>query len=285
MADALGIDNDMMFLAALPVADNIIDQLLLIVIVLLGDQDVLRAVRDTAPECDIARISSHDLDDAAALMGRRCVAHFINRLHGGVERRVKPDRILAAGNVQVDGPRDPDRIDALLRQFGSSGKGAVPADDHETLDAMLPADLRCLLLSLQSPEFMAARCVQNGAALTDRIGHSSGVHIHNFLIQQTAVSLINALYLHSERDPPPNNRPDCGIHARRISAAGQNTDGFAFRCHKNLLILVLSVDKGLLPHRIKTFRIFLFILYYIHPKCKFCLTLMQCVRNLRTQCA
>ena len=69
MSDTLCIDDDMMRLTALSVVNDIVDDLLLVVIVLFREQDVLRAVRDTAPQGDISGISSHNLDDTAALMG------------------------------------------------------------------------------------------------------------------------------------------------------------------------------------------------------------------------
>ena len=49
MSDSLGIDDDVMGLAMLTVGNDIIDNILFVVIVLLGKQDILGAVGNTAP--------------------------------------------------------------------------------------------------------------------------------------------------------------------------------------------------------------------------------------------
>ncbi len=68
MSDALGIDNDMVRLSFLSASDNIVDQLLLIVIVFLGEKNIFRTVCNACPECDVSCMSAHNLDDRAALM-------------------------------------------------------------------------------------------------------------------------------------------------------------------------------------------------------------------------
>ena len=60
--------------------------------------------------------------------------------------------------------------------------GAVPADNHQTVDAMLMADFRTLLLSGLRLEFLAAGCAQHGAASLNDIGNAAGLHIHDFFI-------------------------------------------------------------------------------------------------------
>ena len=91
-----------MLLAQTPVDDDVIDDLLLIVIIFLGDQYVLRAVRDAAPKRDIACVASHDLDDTASLMGRRCILYLVDRFHGCVDSRIKTDRVICTGDVKID---------------------------------------------------------------------------------------------------------------------------------------------------------------------------------------
>ena len=68
VADALCIDDQMVLLADPSVDDDMVDDLLLVIVVFLGEQDVLRAVRDAASECDVAGVAAHDLDDTASLM-------------------------------------------------------------------------------------------------------------------------------------------------------------------------------------------------------------------------
>ncbi len=113
VSDSLSIDNDMMCLSFLPASDNVVDQLLLIVIIFLGKKDILRAVCNACPECNVPRMSAHYLDDGAALMGRGGISYLVNRLHRGVDRRVKTNRILCTCNVKINRSRHTDRIDAM----------------------------------------------------------------------------------------------------------------------------------------------------------------------------
>ena len=57
-----------MLLSEPSVDNDIVNDLLFVVVILLGNQDVLRTVRDTAPERDITRMAAHDLDDTASLV-------------------------------------------------------------------------------------------------------------------------------------------------------------------------------------------------------------------------
>ena len=101
-----------MSLAAFPVIDDAVDQHLLIAIVPLRKQNILGAVSDTAPQGDISRVASHNLDDTAALMGGGSISYLIDRLHRRVDRGIKPDRIIGAGNIQIDRARKTYRIDS-----------------------------------------------------------------------------------------------------------------------------------------------------------------------------
>ena len=56
MSDSLGIDDDVMGLAMLTVGNDIIDNILFVVIVLLGKQDILGAVGNTAPQSNVSGI-------------------------------------------------------------------------------------------------------------------------------------------------------------------------------------------------------------------------------------
>ena len=112
MSDALGIYNDVMLFAALPVGDNVVDNLLLVVVVILRKQNILSAVGDAAPQGDIACVTSHNLDDAAALMGCRGITYLINGFHGCIHCCIEADGVLGTGDIQVDGAWYADGIDA-----------------------------------------------------------------------------------------------------------------------------------------------------------------------------
>ena len=169
MTDPFRVDNDMMPLAVLPVVDNIVDNTLLVIIIFLRDQDILGAVGDTAPERDITGISAHHFDNAAAFMGGRGISHLINGLHRRIDGRIKTDRIICAGDIQIDRSRNSDRIDSMARQCLRPAVGTVTADHHHAVDPVLFAHLRTLCLPFLILEFRAAGRSQDRTAALDRI--------------------------------------------------------------------------------------------------------------------
>ena len=112
MSHALGIDNNMMLLAALSALDDVINQHLLIPVILLRQENLLRAVGNAAPEGDIAGMTAHNLDDAAALMAGGCITDLVDGFHGCINRRIEADGIVGAGDIQIDGSRNADGVDA-----------------------------------------------------------------------------------------------------------------------------------------------------------------------------
>ena len=68
MTDAFCIDDQMVGFALFTVVDDIVDQLLLVIVLLFGKKDILRASADAAPQCDITGISAHYFDNTAAFM-------------------------------------------------------------------------------------------------------------------------------------------------------------------------------------------------------------------------
>ena len=152
MPDTLGIDDDMVSLAALPVGNDVVDDLLLVIVILLGKQDILRTVGDTAPQRYIARVPSHNLDDAAALMGGRSISDLVDGFHRRIDRRIKTDRVLRAGDIQIDRTRNAYRIDSVPCQCLRAAVGTVTADYDQTVNPVLMADLRTFQLSFLRAE-------------------------------------------------------------------------------------------------------------------------------------
>ena len=68
MSDTLGIDNNMMLLAFFTVINNIIYNLLFVIVIFFRKKNILGAVGNTAPQCQISGISSHNFDNADTLM-------------------------------------------------------------------------------------------------------------------------------------------------------------------------------------------------------------------------
>ena len=81
-------------------------------VVIGGDGSYRGAGKLSAPQGDISRVASHNLDDTAALMGGGSISYLIDRLHRRVDRGIKPDRIIGAGNIQIDRARKTYRIDS-----------------------------------------------------------------------------------------------------------------------------------------------------------------------------
>src|SRR5699024_126330 len=182
MADTLGVDNDMMFLARLTACDDIVDQLLLVIIVFLRDQHVLGAVGDTAPHSQITGVAAHYLNDTAALMGSGSITHLVDRLHSRIHSRVKSDGVLCTGNVKVDGTGNSDGIDTQIGQLLRACERTVSTDDNQALDPVFPADFGSSLLSFRRAELRAPCSIQDRTASLDGIRYVFGSHIYDLFI-------------------------------------------------------------------------------------------------------
>ena len=147
MSNSLGIDDDMMGLTMLTVGNDIIDNILFVVIVLLGKQDILGAVGNTAPQSNVSGISAHYLDDTASLMRGRGILNLVDCLHCCVDSSIETDGVLGTCNIQIDGSGKTDGIDAQSGQCLCTTVRTVTADDNDTVDTVLSADLSTLLLS------------------------------------------------------------------------------------------------------------------------------------------
>ena len=73
----------------------------------------------------------------------------------------------------------------------------ITANDYQSINFMLPADLRCLFLNLCLLEFKAPGCSENGSTLLDGIGNILLLHIYNLFIQKTLIALLNSFYLNA----------------------------------------------------------------------------------------
>ena len=228
MPDTLRIDDDVMPLAAFSVVDDIIDDALFIVIVFFRYQNILGTVGNTAPERDVTGISAHHLDDAATFVGRGSISHLIDRLHRRVDRRIKTDRIIRTGDIQIDRPRNPYRVDPMACQRLCAAVGSVSADHYDSVDSVLSAHFRTFRLSFFIFKFRTAGRTQNRTAPLYRIGHAGSVQIYDFLIQKALVALLDSFHLYTVTDRFSHDRTDRGIHPRRVSAAGKYTYRFDF---------------------------------------------------------
>ena len=124
----------------------------------LGHQDAVAAAREPGVGGQDAAAAAHDLDHERALVARGGVAHLAHGVADGVERRVEADGRVGAGNVVVDGARDPDgRHPARVERLGAAVR-PVAADDDEPGDAVLVEHPTASAAPRRSRSAPSARC-------------------------------------------------------------------------------------------------------------------------------
>ena len=224
MSDSFSVDDDVMLFAALSVLNDPVDQVLLIAVVALRKENILRAVGNTAPESDISGISSHNLDDTAALVGGGSITDFIDGFHRCVYSGIETDRIVGTGDIKVNGSRKTDRVDSESGKLSGTAEGTVSSDHNDTIDTMFLTYLSATLLALLSCELLTAGCVKDRTAAVDRVRNADAVHIYDFFLKESGVATHDSFYLQAFIDSGSYNRTDCRIHSRGISAAGQYSD-------------------------------------------------------------
>ena len=226
MSDTFCIDNDMMCLAASSVVNDVVDQLLLIVIIALRKKNIFRAVRDAAPQSDVAGITAHDLDNGASLMGRGCIADFIDCFHGCVDSRIESDRVLCAGNIQIDRTRDADNVDSLVRKFLCAAIGTVTSDYDKSFDTVLVADFDCSRNTFRCAHLFAASRSEDSTALLDRVGDIAGLHFLDVFLHKACIASLNTIDVHASCKAMTHNCANRRVHSRRVATACENTDCF-----------------------------------------------------------
>ena len=161
----------------------IFNNLALVAVVAFHSQYILRAVRNTAPQRNISRVPAHNLNDTASLMGGRCIPHLVDRLHRGINRRIKSNRVLRAGDIKIDCARHADCVDPPGCKLPCTLERTITADHNKTINAVFAADIRPLILAVRRHKFRAARRVENRAAALDNISHAARVHVHYIFLE------------------------------------------------------------------------------------------------------
>ena len=154
MADSFGINNDVVLLAPLPVLYNPVNQHLFVAVIPFRQKNVLRAVGNTAPKRNIARMASHNLNDTAPFMGCGCISYLIYGLHRRIDSRVKTDGIIGTGNIKIDGSGESDRVYTESRKLARTAVRTVSSDDHQTVNTVFLTNL--------SPFFWPSTVVNSG---------------------------------------------------------------------------------------------------------------------------
>ena len=191
-----------------------------------GDQDRCCAAGDTGVERDIPRFSAHDLHDRAAVMRFGRITQAVNHFHDRVHGCIITDRIVAAGDIVIDGAGDADTGYAAQRKVACAAERTVAADDDDPLHIDLFADVDGFLHTFFGFEFGAARGIQDRAAAVDDIGDTSQIHFVHIAVHQPVVAAANAHHAETVFTAGAHHCADRSIHARRVAAACQNTDRF-----------------------------------------------------------
>src|SRR5690606_4748266 len=191
----------------------------------LGDQDRLGATRHAHAQGYVARAPAHHLDEEQPVVAGRRVAQPVDGLERDVDGGVEPDRHVGAVDVVVDGARDADDLDALLA-FESQGapEAAVPADDHQAVDAAPGQDLSAAGATGWLEEPLAAGGAQDSAAALDDVGDAARAQLDDVVVDQALVATVDARDSDAVMDGGAHHSSDGGVHARRVAAAGQYPD-------------------------------------------------------------
>ena len=112
----------------------------------------------------------------------RSITYLIDCLHGGIDCRIESDGVIGAGNVQIDGSRNANGINAKGCQLTGSPERTVTADDYDAVNTVLVADLRALLLTFRRYKLHTSCCVQDGTSTENDIGHIGTAHVYDFFV-------------------------------------------------------------------------------------------------------
>ena len=173
-------------------------------------------------------------------MGVGGIADLVDRFNGGIDCGIEADGKVGSGDVLIDGARQADTGDIEFgAQLMGAAKGAVTADDDEAIDTELFQVGVCLFAAFMFEEFLAAGGLEDGAAALDDIGHASGVHGDDIVLDHSAITAHDAKYLHSIIYSGTNNGTDGGIHSRSIAAGSEYANFSDFVFH--LIVQKISI--------------------------------------------
>src|SRR5680860_831479 len=140
----------------------------------LGDEDRLGAAGHADGQRDVAGAPAHYLYQEEAVVAGRGVAEPVDRVHAEVGRGVEADGDVGAVDVVVDRRRHADhRHPVLLVQGLGAAEAAVPADNHQAIDAARPKALGGAGAAGGLVELLTARGPQDRAAALDDVGDAA----------------------------------------------------------------------------------------------------------------
>jgi hypothetical protein len=190
----------------------------------LGDEDEIGAAGQPRPQGQLTGRAAHDLDDEHALERRRRVADAAKGVQDRVERGVESDRMVAAPDVVVDGPRQADDADAAFVQLVGPGQRAVAADDDQGVHMQALERGEGAALTLLGGEVLAPRGPQERAAAVHDPGDGARVEWQDVAVHEPAEAPAEAEHVAALRDRPARGGAHRRVHPRGVAAARQDAD-------------------------------------------------------------
>src|SRR6266545_518650 len=191
-------------------------------------------------------MSPHYLDEKKAFVRVRSVADFVDGIDGRIDGGVEAECEIGAEQIVVDGTRNADELAAPdFRQIHSAAKRAVAADEHERVHAELLQIVRGFLLPFQCKERGSPRCLQDGAAALDNVRDGAGLHLDEFLMEDSLVTTLEAQHANAVSERDAGDRANGGVHSGCVTTAGYQAKSF----HVSVVFNVNEAQRAPPPRR------------------------------------
>lgn len=167
-------------------------------------------------------IASHHFDEEEPFVRHGRVAYLVHRLHDGVQGRVITYRRIRAGEVVVyRSGKAHNREVEFGRELPRPGQRTVAAYHHERVDVFALHVLERLPASFEGLKLLAPGRFQDGSAELDDVAYVFRAERFNLSVQESPVSVVDALDLEAVVQGGTGHRTDGGIHAGGIAAGCQ----------------------------------------------------------------
>ena len=171
----------------------------------LRNQDDVRTARDAGIQSQPADLVAHHLDNKDASVGGGGSVDAVDDVGGDVDRALEAKGHVGAPQVVVDRFGQADDVDAVLCQQVCGLVGTVAAQDDQAVELIFPVifqhhvqlGLAAKFRHGQAHRFKRlAGGAQNGAAQGEDAGKIAGVHLADVPVDQSAVSVPDAVDVH-----------------------------------------------------------------------------------------
>ena len=169
-------------------------------------------------------VAAHHFNHHHSLMAAGGGVQFVDRFHGGRDRRVEAEGEIGPRQVVVDRLRYADHGKPHGVQFRRRPEGVLAADGDQCVQ---PEDPEILQRPLRPPgvlERIGARGSDDRPADVEDPGDHLAVQVHRRGVEEPLPSVSQPDHAGTERVGFPDHRPDHRVQARTIASAGQDPD-------------------------------------------------------------